>query len=45
MTQENRLEFHVACSKCNVECEPTEGGILCPKCGDYITDEDVEAMM
>ena len=29
----------VVCNDCRVECEGTESGLLCPKCGAYMSDE------
>ena len=37
-----KLNYTVYCSECKVECLETEKGILCPKCGGFISAEDLE---
>lgn len=36
------LEMDIYCHECKIECVTTETGILCPACGGYISDEDME---
>ena len=36
------LNYTVYCSDCRVECIQTENGILCPKCGAFISIEELE---
>jgi len=42
MGKKKLLNYYIACSDCKIECEPTEEGILCPKCGAYISDTVVD---
>lgn len=37
-----KLEYYIGCRKCHLECEPTEEGIICPQCGDYISDKELD---
>jgi len=37
-----KLDFTVYCTVCKVECIETENGILCPKCGAFISLEELE---
>ena len=37
-----RLNAIVACKDCMVECVETEKGVLCPKCGAYINESEME---
>ena len=39
MLTEDVLEPIVVCRKCMVPVEGTESGILCTKCGAYMSDE------
>jgi len=36
------LNYTVYCSDCIIECIQTENGILCPKCGAFISGEELE---
>ena len=38
------LNLFIACEDCNIECEPTEDGILCPKCGGYISNKQIDEL-
>ena len=39
-----KLDFFIGCSKCKIECEPTNDGIICAKCGDYISNKEIDEM-
>jgi len=37
-----KLTVAIYCDDCKIEAEITEKGIMCPKCGAYISDEQLE---
>jgi len=37
-----KLDFDVYCHDCKVECNITDLGITCNKCGAFISDEQLE---
>jgi len=37
-----KLNFTVYCCEYKVECLETESGILCPKCGGFISEEELD---
>jgi len=37
-----RLVMSIYCDDCKIECITTETGILCPSCGAFITDEQMD---
>jgi len=37
-----KLDYYIACSRCKIECEVLDEGIVCPKCGDFISNEDID---
>jgi len=39
------LDFYIACKACKVECKETNEGILCVKCGAYISDEQLDEII
>jgi hypothetical protein len=39
-----KLDFFIGCKRCMVECEPTEDGVICAKCGDYISNDEIDSM-
>ncbi len=36
------LNILLYCARCKVECITTEKGVICPKCGDFITDIETD---
>ena len=37
-----KLQMVIYCEDCKIECIPTESGIMCPACGGFISDEEME---
>jgi len=37
-----KLKITAVCEKCRVEIQPTPKGIACPKCGDYMREEELD---
>ena len=36
------LNFTVYCKDCKIEVVETETGIMCPRCGGYVSDEELD---
>ena len=41
MKKPKKLKYTGICVDCKVEIVQTEKGILCPGCGNYISDKDI----
>jgi len=38
----SKLDYYVGCMKCKIPCEITKEGIVCPNCGDFISNEELD---